>query len=201
METTVVPAWRRSTTLVERRQRVDHVFTARQRHLRTAVPRAAPRSRSTPAAVSQFAVSVSFANPDIAGTTGTVTVTAEDPFGNPVGSGSSQYVGTVNLVSTDGQAGGLPGRLHLHRRRCQLAYLQQYRSEDGGKPDDHRHRLRHKHDQRQRRLMSFRRRPARRRSPEPRFPSLPGPAGRSSFSSRTTTSNTGATSTSTRRSA
>ena len=40
-----------------------------------------------PAAAKTFTVTSSFANPDPAGTTGTVTVTAKDAYGNTVGSG------------------------------------------------------------------------------------------------------------------
>ena len=61
-----------------------------------------------PATVQGFAVTTSFANPDVAGTAGTVTVTAMDHYGNVVGSGPDQYVGTVNLGSTDAQAASLP---------------------------------------------------------------------------------------------
>jgi hypothetical protein len=52
------------------------------------------------AAASQFAVSTSAANPDFAGTHFDVTVTAQDPYGNP----ASSYTGTVHFTSTDGQA-------------------------------------------------------------------------------------------------
>ena len=61
-----------------------------------------------PAAVSDFVVTTSFANPDVAGTIGTVTVTANDPYGNTVKSGPKEYLGTVVLTSTDPQAAGLP---------------------------------------------------------------------------------------------
>ena len=60
-----------------------------------------------PAAVKYFVVTTSFASPDIAGTAGTVTVTAKDDFGNTVGTGPNQYAGAVSLSSTDGQATGL----------------------------------------------------------------------------------------------
>ena len=42
-------------------------------------------------------VTTSFASPDVAGTAGTVTVTAEDQYNNVVGSGPDQYLGTVDL--------------------------------------------------------------------------------------------------------
>jgi streptogramin lyase len=61
-----------------------------------------------PAAADHFVVTSSFASPDVAGTTGTVTVTAKDHFGNTAGSGPDQYDGTVDLSSTDGQITGLP---------------------------------------------------------------------------------------------
>ena len=61
-----------------------------------------------PATAKTFTVTSSFANPDPAGTTGTVTVTAKDAYGNTVGSGPNHYEGTVNLVTTDGQAAGVP---------------------------------------------------------------------------------------------
>ena len=60
-----------------------------------------------PATVNKFLVSPGFTNPDVAGTVGTVTVTAEDQFGNIVGSGPNQYVGTVDLDSSDAKAAGL----------------------------------------------------------------------------------------------
>ena len=60
------------------------------------------------AAVSDFLVSTSFANADVAGSEGTVTVTAQDDYGNTVGSGPNQYLGTVDLSGTDDQAAGLP---------------------------------------------------------------------------------------------
>ena len=53
-------------------------------------------------------MTTSFASPDVAGTPGTVTVTANDPYGNPAGSGPDQYEGTVDLSSSDGQVTGLP---------------------------------------------------------------------------------------------
>ena len=61
-----------------------------------------------PAAVQTFSVTTSFANPDPAGTTGTVTVTAKDAYGNTVGSGPNEFEGTVDVVTTDHQAAGLP---------------------------------------------------------------------------------------------
>ena len=61
-----------------------------------------------PATIQGFTITTNFANPDVAGTTGSVTVTATDPFGNTVGSGPNQYVGRVNFSSTDAQASGLP---------------------------------------------------------------------------------------------
>ncbi len=61
-----------------------------------------------PAAVNDFVVTTTFANPDVAGTVGTVVVTAQDAYGNTDGSGPDQYLGTVELTSTDSQAAGLP---------------------------------------------------------------------------------------------
>ncbi len=61
-----------------------------------------------PAQVHNFVVSTNFPSPDPAGTVGTVTVTAEDQFGNVAGSGPNQYEGTVDLVSTDPKTAGLP---------------------------------------------------------------------------------------------
>jgi hypothetical protein len=60
-----------------------------------------------PAAADHFVVTTSFASPDVAGTTGTVTVTAKDPYGNTAGSGPDQYAGTVDLSSTDSRASGV----------------------------------------------------------------------------------------------
>ena len=51
-----------------------------------------------------FVVTTSFANPDVAGSTGTVTVTAKDQYGNTVSSGPNPYKGTAKLISTDLQA-------------------------------------------------------------------------------------------------
>ena len=64
-----------------------------------------------PAIVHDFVVTTSFANPDVAGTTGTVNVTAKDQYGNTVGSGPNDYEGTVKLVNTDGQASGVPASI------------------------------------------------------------------------------------------
>ena len=61
-----------------------------------------------PASVNDFVVTTSFANTDVAGTVGTVTITAKDAYGNTVGSGPNEYQGTVALTGTDGQAAGLP---------------------------------------------------------------------------------------------
>ncbi len=61
-----------------------------------------------PGAANHFVVTTTFPDPDVAGTVGTVTVTAEDQNDNVVGSGPNQYVGTVDLGSTDAQAAGLP---------------------------------------------------------------------------------------------
>ena len=54
-------------------------------------------------------VTTSFANPDVAGTLGTVTVTAKDLYGNTAGSGLNDYQGTVKLTSTDATAGRIAG--------------------------------------------------------------------------------------------
>ena len=70
----------------------------------------APTQQETvnPAAADHFVVTTSFANPDVAGTPGTVTVMAEDHYGNTAGSGPNPYVGTVDLTSTDPQIASLP---------------------------------------------------------------------------------------------
>jgi dUTPase len=60
-----------------------------------------------PAKFQEFVVATSFANPDVAGTAGTVTVVAKDAYGNTVGSGPNEYRGTVALTGTDAQAAGL----------------------------------------------------------------------------------------------
>ena len=62
----------------------------------------------SPTSADHFVVTTSFANSDVAGTVGTVTVTAKDEYGNTVSSGPNQYEGTVGLSSTDGKALGLP---------------------------------------------------------------------------------------------
>jgi hypothetical protein len=56
------------------------------------------------AAVSQFAVSTSAANPDIAGTPFNVTVTAQDAYGNT----ATSYTGTVHFTSGDPYGASLP---------------------------------------------------------------------------------------------
>ena len=61
-----------------------------------------------PAAVSSFTVTTTYASPDVAGTAGTVTVTAYDTYGNIVGSGPNQFTGAVSLSSTDSKKSGLP---------------------------------------------------------------------------------------------
>jgi hypothetical protein len=61
-----------------------------------------------PAAVQDFVMSISLSSPDPAGTVGTVTVTAEDKYGNVASSGPNQYEGTMNLLSTDPKTAGLP---------------------------------------------------------------------------------------------
>ena len=40
-------------------------------------------------------MTTTFANPDVAGSMGTVTVIALDQFGNVAGSGQNQYLGTA----------------------------------------------------------------------------------------------------------
>ena len=43
----------------------------------------------------------------MAGTAGNLVVTAKDLYGNIAGSGPNQYLGTIDLTSTDGQVAGL----------------------------------------------------------------------------------------------
>jgi hypothetical protein len=62
----------------------------------------------SPAPADHFDVTTSFVNPDVAGTSGTVTITARDHYGNIAGTGPNTYEGTVNLATTDSQAAGLP---------------------------------------------------------------------------------------------
>ncbi len=61
-----------------------------------------------PGAVDQFVLTTNFPSPDVAGTTGTVSVVAEDQYDNPVNSGPNLYVGTIDLASTDPRMAGLP---------------------------------------------------------------------------------------------
>ena len=70
----------------------------------------APTQKETvvPAAADHFTVTTSFTSPDVAGTAGTVTLTAYDAYNNRVGSGPDQYEGTVNLTGSDGRLAGLP---------------------------------------------------------------------------------------------
>jgi hypothetical protein len=62
-----------------------------------------------PAPADHFVVTTTFADPDIAGTPGTVTVAAYDPYGNLDASGPNQYLGTTDLASTDPRTANLPG--------------------------------------------------------------------------------------------
>ena len=67
-----------------------------------------PEGDGRPGVGDQFAVTTSFASPDVAGTVGTVTVTAKDRYGNIAGRGPDQYQGTVDLSSSDSHMTGLP---------------------------------------------------------------------------------------------
>ena len=71
-------------------------------------PAATQDETINPSETTHFVVTTGFASPDVAGTAGTVTVTAKDQYGNTVGSGPDQYEGTADLVCTDGQESGLP---------------------------------------------------------------------------------------------
>jgi hypothetical protein len=102
----VVPAGQSATTF-------DYGDTTAGTPTVTAADAAFPSSADqtemvVPAAADHFVVTTSFADPDIAGTVGTVTVVAKDPYGNTVGSGPNLYEGTVDLSTTDPQAVGLP---------------------------------------------------------------------------------------------
>ena len=61
-----------------------------------------------PGIASHFVVTSSLSSPDAAGTVGTVTVAAYDAYNNPVSSGPDQYLGTVDLSSTDTLVSGVP---------------------------------------------------------------------------------------------
>ena len=61
-----------------------------------------------PGAASYFVVTSSFPSSDVAGTTGSVTVTAFDANGNPESSGPNQYEGTVVFGKSDHKASGVP---------------------------------------------------------------------------------------------
>ena len=60
--------------------------------LSSSITGTSPSVNVVPAAAHDFVVTTSFANPDVAGTTGTVTVTAKDLYGNTAGSGPNQYL-------------------------------------------------------------------------------------------------------------
>ena len=62
----------------------------------------------SPGATSYFVVTTNFPGSDVAGTTGSVTVTAYDANGNPVNSGPNQYEETVDLGRSRPKASGLP---------------------------------------------------------------------------------------------
>ena len=61
-----------------------------------------------PSVATSLVMTSSLVSPDAAGTMGTVTVTAYDTYHNPVNSGPDQYMGTVNITSTDSKTSGLP---------------------------------------------------------------------------------------------
>ena len=71
-------------------------------------PRTSPQVNVVPATAYDFIVTTGFVSPDVAGTSGTVTITAKDLYGNTVSSGLNRYEGTVDLTSTDPQIAGLP---------------------------------------------------------------------------------------------
>ena len=107
-----------------------------------------------PAAIKDFVVTTTFSNPDVAGTVGTVSVTAKDAYGNTVGSGPNQYEGTVRPEQQRQQGGGCSGQSRVYRDRCGVVYLHRSGAEDCREPDDYgdrfgqqRHHERH-HDQR-----------------------------------------------------
>jgi hypothetical protein len=62
-----------------------------------------------PAAVYDIVVTTSFPSSDPAGTVGTVTITAQDEYGNTESTGPNQYKGTIDLIDTDSKSSGLPG--------------------------------------------------------------------------------------------
>ena len=107
--------------------------------LSSALPKTRRSSRRRP---DHFTVTTSFTSPDVAGTVGTVTITAYDAYNNRVGSGPDQYEGTVDLTSSDGQTAGLPATYTFTARRRRFAHLHECGAEDGGEPVDHRDRLR-----------------------------------------------------------
>ncbi len=94
----------------------------------TAFNSAPTQQETVNAAVAQdLAVTTTFANPDVAGTAGTVTVTAMDTtYGNVVGSGPNQYEHTVEPRQHRHSRGGPTGQLYLHRRRRRIAHLHQH---------------------------------------------------------------------------
>ena len=54
-------------------------------------PASSQQETVNPANATEFVVTTSLSNPDVAGTVGTVTVTAKDRYGNTAGSGPDQY--------------------------------------------------------------------------------------------------------------
>ena len=82
----------------------EHHPDRRQRHLAGSTPPPIPITPSTSRSVRRcHQLRESRRGRDV----GTVTVTAEDQYGNPE-NGSNPYLGTVNLTSTDSRIAGLP---------------------------------------------------------------------------------------------
>ena len=104
-----------------------------------------------PTAADYFVVTTSFASPDVAGTAGTVTVTAlRPPIGNLVSSGPEPVRGHGGLEQHRRPGGGPAASYTFTAADAGSHTFTKRAPENGGEPDDHRDRLRHQHDHRQR---------------------------------------------------
>ena len=88
-----------------------------------------------PAVVNDFVVTTSFANPEVAGTVGSVTITAKDAYGNTVGSGPNLYRGTVDLNSHGRSGGGPPSQPRVRDGRCRSVHVYRGGAQNGREPD------------------------------------------------------------------
>ncbi len=93
----------------------------------------------SPGIATNFVVTTTLTSPDVAGTAGSVTVTASDSYGNPVDSGPNVYLGMIELSSLDSQVSGLPAFYTFVAGDKSSPYFHKCGFQDGREPDDHCH--------------------------------------------------------------